>query len=392
MSKKVIRLTEFQLRLMVNKVIQEQLVTNDKYDDLDAIISTLNPKDVNNYKNRDLKYLMSQAGLEVDRKTGQIVDGGDHSEFDKKLKNIQSKMDSTSLSTFESIKTQNPKFYYYAIQHYYYNIESSIYKKMKIVVDSATTIKNVPTAGSQTPAPTEVIEPGYELITPENFNTSDFFVDNEATLTTAFTSFVTNNIISSINQAKENLKEKGGTQSIYLERLNIDSSCSRLRNGPSKTVRTANANGIPTFLELSTARANTAKDYIINLLTKMGAEINSKMITINPNGENGDGTSGPDFTGTDKESYNKYKYARVKLVFAIRTKKETKFAQKPSITIPPSMIPQSTTDFTIHFNAKGRNDFKINLPSFNFKLGLPNINLGGNGMKASLRQVKCSKI
>lgn len=383
-------LTENQIKFVIDNYINEQMFRNEKFDDLNLIISTRNPKDVQMYKNRPLFNLMQGAGYQMDQKTKKIVDNGDHTQFETYLKNIQSKMDPTSLTTFESIKTQNPQFYYYVIRRYNEQIANdSTVKKMKIVVDSATTVKDVPKPGAQTPAANQVIEPGYELVTPAETNTSGFFVDNEATLTTAFTSFVANNIVAAINQAKENLSKSGGTQAIYLESLNIDSSCSKLANGPSKTVQTANANRVPTFMELSTARANAAKDYIVGTLTKMGAQINPAKITINPNGENGDGTSGPDFTGTDKASYNKYKYARINLVFAIRTSVETKTAPTQPQQIPPEMVPQSTTDFTVHFTAKGRNDFKIYLPTFRFKI--PGINLGGNGMRASTKQVRCPK-
>jgi hypothetical protein len=382
-------LTENQIKFVIDKYINEQMFRNEKFDNLNLIISTRNPKDLANIKRFSLESHMRNAGLMTDKKTGKLIPVSDPKEFENNLNFIQSKMDETSKNVFESAKTINPSFYYYVINQYFIIGRDPTVKNMKIVVDSATTVKDVPKPGAQTPAPNQVIEPGYELVTPAETNTSGFFVDNEATLTTAFTSFVANNIVAAINQAKENLSKSGGTQAIYLESLNIDSSCSKLANGPSRTVQTANANRVPSFMELSTARANAARDYIVNTLTKMKAQINPAKITINPNGENGDGTSGPEFKGTDKASYNQYKYVRINLVFAIRTSVEAKTAPTQPQGIPPEMIPQSTTDFTIHFTAKGRNDFKIYLPTFSLKI--PGINLGGNGMRASTKQVRCPK-
>jgi len=76
-----------------------------------------------------------------------------------------------------------------------------------------------------------------------------------------------------------------------VDKIEIVSSSSTLRN-------TKESEG-KTWLELSTERANEIKNVLVGMKTSCGGcgvnptEINEEIVSINPNGTNGDGTSGP---------------------------------------------------------------------------------------------------
>lgn len=322
-------------------------------------------------------------------------------------KKMMKKMDETSLQVFNQMSQNNPLFYAYSLVKFDYSVirantgAFSDYKKLGIIVDSAETVKMPPP--QQPTEPTEVIEPGVEIQSDKTLVQPNFFAYNEATLTPQFKSFINENIISNVNQLKEILKEHGGTGRGVLDSLSINASSSKLRNGESKTVENDGKNcstnpvtkkpfqSCPTHLTLSKARAEAAKNYIVEELRKNGIEVDESKIVLNYQGENGDGTSGPGFTQGDNPKDEKFLKAQrvdVDAVIAIRTQG----AAKTKTTTPEikQAEPVSQTDYRVVIGAKTRGD--IEFTGFDFS-GLGNIFGGfrssGRGSKAALKQVRC---
>jgi hypothetical protein len=323
------------------------------------------------------------------------------------IKKMKKKMDNTSIEVFDQMSENNPLFFIYVLSTYNHSdIASNTgifkdYKKQRITVDSAETVKLPPP--TQPTAPTEVIEPGVEIQTDETLIQPNFFASNEATLTPQFKSFINENVISNVNQLKQILKEHGGTGRGVLDSLVINASSSKTRNGESKTVENDGKNcsinpvtkqpyqACPTHLTLSKARAEAAKNYIVEELRKNNIEVDESKIVVNYQGENGDGTSGPEFVQGDNprdEKFLKAQRVDINAVIAIRTQGEV----KKTIT-PPEVKqaePVTQTDYRIVISAKTRGDFEFN--GFDFS-GLGNIFGGfrsvGRGSRAALKQVRC---
>lgn len=358
-----------------------------------------------NTKTGKIGYVKTEGGL-LKKKTESFVEG--YSPYAQDVaKKMMNKMDETSLNVFNQMSQNNPLFYAYSLHKFDYSVIRantgglSDYKKLGIIVDSAETVKMPPP--QQPTEPTEVIEPGVEIKTDQTLVQPNFFAFNEATLTPQFKAFINENVISNINQLKQVLQQHGGTGKGVLDSLSINASSSKLRNGESKTVENDGKNcsinpttkqpfqACPTHLTLSKARAEAAKNYIVEELRKNGIEVDESKIVLNYQGENGDGTSGPAFAQGDNprdEKFLKAQRVDVDSVIAIRTRGDA----KTKIT-PPEVKqaePVSQTDYRVVIGAKTRGD--IEFMGFDFS-GLGNIFKGfrssSGGSNAVLKQVRC---
>jgi hypothetical protein len=358
-----------------------------------------------NTKTGKIGYVKTEGGL-LKKKTESFVEG--YSPYAQDVaKKMMNKMDETSLNVFNQMSQNNPLFYAYSLHKFDYSVVRantgafSDYKKLGIIVDSAETVKMPPP--QQPTEPTEVIEPAVDIVSKRELVQPNFFAYNEATLTPQFKAYIDENIISNLNQTKQLLQKHGGTNKGVLDSLTINASSSQLRNGESKTVendgRNCSTNPVtkkpfpacPTHLTLSKARAEAAKNYVLEELRKNGIEVDESKIVLNYQGENGDGTSGPAFAQGDNPKDEKFLKAQrvdVDAVIAIRTQEPAK-----AIITPPEIKqaePVSQTDYRVVIGAKTRGD--IEFMGFDFS-GLGNIFGGfrssGRGSNASLKQVRC---
>ena len=341
-----------------------------------------------------------------EKRTKKFVEG--YSSYAQNIaEKMMGKMDETSLQVFNQMSQNNPLFYAYSLTKFDYSVirantgAFSDYKKLGIIVDSAETVKMPPP--QQPTEPTEVIEPAVDIVSKRELVQPNFFAYNEATLTPKFKAHIDENIISNLNQTKQLLQKLGGTNKGVLDSLTINASSSQLRNGESKTVendgRNCSTNPVtkkpfpacPTHLTLSKARAEAAKNYVVEELRKNGIEVDESKIVLNYQGENGDGTSGPAFAQGDNPKDEKFLKAQrvdVDAVIAIRTQKDVKKKiEKPEVK---QAEPVSQTDYRVVIGAKTRGD--IEFMGFDFS-GLGNIFGGfrssGRGSNASLKQVRC---
>jgi len=132
---------------------------------------------------------------------------------------------------------------------------------------------------------------------PVNGPSNTFFEDNKWSPTQAFADSLEQEVLSPLREIKAGLNVPEGEPTFFLEELEIITSCSRFRN-------TAEAKDL-TFKQLAENRNNAAKEFILGKLKELGVIVDGDSeITQNSDGENGDGSSGPNtpeglFVATD---------------------------------------------------------------------------------------------
>jgi hypothetical protein len=398
-------LTENQIKFVLDSMLEEQ-VGFEKQDNVNVIISTKDPRHSKFFSTKDLGYMVKRAGLRWNDKTKSVVpDKEMDNEFNQNVSKMKSMMDSASSQVFDSILTANPKFYYYCIYLFMNDQFGSQTKNKKIVVDNEKTIKQEMVAAGQEGKEVQVpiVEEGYEIFSPPQIQQPMQFTFNEAIMTPDFVQYINDNLLGPMDEGIQNmtakLEKQGRTATdVYINKLQISSSCSTIPNGVSK--RTF-PNKVPTFKELSEARAKVVYDYLVKELTKRKAKFNQQGVSINSDGTNagqsisikngnqtiqvdGTGSSGEPYNGQNKDGLIKYQRVEFIIEFAVRGTTPPQSKTVKVDPIPPQFAPVEKNDFIVRFTATGRNIFKFR-PNLNINITLPSLRLGlfqkrGKGM------------
>jgi hypothetical protein len=378
------------------------------------IIQKLDEYSVIEWKNSAMKTWRDGGVLKINR-------GYETKTFENSLNEMKKMMDEKSLQVFEKMENENRKFYYYVIIQYMganqigytdprregvfddaydysglFGSKRSTIKDKNIIVDDSVTIQEEitpPTEGGKVSGP--VMEQGYTIITPPTVQQPTLFEFNEAVMTPEFIQYINQTIFGGIDEAikkmsEELVKEGRKPAEVWVNKLKITSSSSTIPNGVSKKTFKGK---IPTFKELSDARAKVVYDYIVEGLKQRNGVINPEGIEIDSQGTNagkqisvksgnqtltldGTGTSGPEYNGQNKDELKKYQ--RVDLTFDFAVKGTTPPPQSDPVKtepIPEELVPISQTDFIVRFSATGRKRLKvkIRLP----QITLPDISLRG---------------
>lgn len=389
--KKII-LTENQVKFVVDSMIEEQ-IGFERQDDVNVILSTKDPKIAKQYSNRTITSMMNAAGANWDPKTKKPVETP---EFTQTVNEMKSLMDESSAQIFDSMAQLNPNFYYYVVSSYLNGTLGGQVKNKKIVVDNEVTIKqemiDPGKPGGEVDVP--VVEQGYEIFSPPKIQQPMQFAYNEAIMTPEFITYINENLLGAIDEGIANmtakLQEDGRAASnLYINKLQITSSSSTIPNGVSKRTFPGK---VPTFKELSDARAKVVYDYLVKEFAKRKAEINPSGVVINSDGTNagqmltlkngdkmvqldGTGTSGEAYVGQDKEQLIKNQRVEFVVEFAVKGKTPPQSTKVKIDPIPPQFAPVEKTDFMVRFTAKGRNIFKFR-PNLNIRITLPRLSFG----------------
>jgi len=191
-----------------------------------------------------------------------------------------------------------------------------------VIVGDKTTVDQIPIEGKVKKVA------GVPLKFPGNLEpNSKFFVDNYFQLTDVFVQSVKEDIIDPIVKQMELLTPKEGEPKAFIDSMSVKSSCSTLPNGPSPDKKTYS------FEDLSRLRNQTATNYVIDELRKIGVYIPE---TFKPQqnwmGTNSKlpGTSGPSWNSNWPENikvqkrpeYEQYKYLDMELMVGFNDNKE----------------------------------------------------------------------
>lgn len=294
---------------------------------------------------------------------------------------ITSVMSSRSKGNWKKLKSDQDNLGYAVAVLERFNETNPTTKWERVVVNSETEIINVV---QQPEEPVEYSYPGIPVKFPKNLNPhAPFFKDNSFTPTELFKKSVKEDIIDPLIKINQEYGVADGSPKFWLESMDILTSCSTLPNGKSPE------DGIKrSFKELSEARNKAAYDYIISELKGIGVLIDGdSKVLRNSDGKNGDGTSGPEWTGKneDRSKYEKYKYLDVELKVAMNI--ETK--PEDIIDEPEDNIESiETPTYDVLFRKPGKGKLRITLP----KIELQTI-FGGRRKpnRKNWGSVKCTK-
>ena len=268
---------------------------------------------------------------------------------------ITSVMSSRSKGNWKKLKSDQGNLGYAVAVLERFNETNPTTKWERVVVNSETEIINVV---QQPEEPVEDSYPGIPVKFPKNLNPhAPFFKDNSFTPTELFKKSVKEDIIDPLIKINQEFGVTDGSPKFWLESMDILTSCSKLPNGKSPE------DGVKrSFKELSEARNKAAYDYIITELKGIGVLIDGdSKVLRNSDGKNGDGTSGPEWTGKneDRYKYEKYKYLDVELKVAMNI--ETK--PEDIIDEPEDNIESiETPTYDVLFRKPGKGKLRITLP------------------------------
>ena len=350
--KKVVRLTESDLEKVVRKIVEARL-NEFRIAGGQNKFYVLTPDD-ENYKKwvqdrldgRDQK----NKSVDADAYFADWVNQGNRATA---MKEMYSRMDQTSAKVFDSMPES---FKAYCVSFYMSNIDEL--RKQFIVADNPTTIKQGATPG-------KVEEPGYSF-SSANAQMGDQFAFNEAVLSNSFKSYI-NDVVA---QAKLAIENTPGTRGVgELMSMTINASSSQIPNGVSKVTFPGKK---PTFCQLTEARAEAVKNYVIKAFESINVKPSSTFkLNVNTKGTNDDDcTSGPKWDGTEagKEPLKKFQRADIGFDYAIRTQTEPggKEGESQNLEVQTYMV-------TMGGRTRRKLKLEIRWPNIELKVG------GGGG-------------
>jgi hypothetical protein len=270
---------------------------------------------------------------------------------DGKMKKL---MNQSSLSDWETLKNDEDDKQYAVIALEQFNDTYPTEKWTSVVVGMTEGFEKKVIPGEK------IVYPAVPIKFPNEIApSSNFFKDNYYEVTPLFVETVKKDIIDPLIQQMSELTPAQGTPKAFLQDIDVVSSCSTLPNGPSPDGKTY------TFDQLSKLRAQTAMNYVIAQLQKIGVVVNETTTKeMSYLGENGDGTSGPSWLKVPqaekkarRPEFDKYKMIDIELSIILNTGKEPGGDKTPDTIL---QIP--TDDYTIEFSKPGKGSISFRLP------------------------------
>ena len=286
--RKVVKISESDLENMVRKVLEEQ-----EYNEQLRRAGTKRVQIIKS-KTKEKKTLRQEKVTpELSKEQWEEYINGPESD------KMVSLMTKTSRKRWEEIKKNQIDLAVSTIESFNESYPESKWNKV-ICSNAGERTEKVPVEPK--------VYPSLPMVFPANSSpSSDFFVDNYYETTPYFKEQFKEDVIDPIKTQLESTRSVEGIPKMYLKKLNVDTSASRIPNTQSPDGKTY------TFKELSKLRNDSALKYIKSQLDALGVLIDSNtVITQNYKGQNGDGTSGPEWKkGSDKSKYEPYKYLNV---------------------------------------------------------------------------------
>lgn len=418
MGKKTIRLTEADIEKLVMRVLESE--TNEQIDmglsksrNIDKSISTEDsfykkiveeriPEIENKIEKavedgytvdesvNDLNKAFASLNLfgirkERDNKVLSLVAKESYDSGMKAYNKLQEFMDDTSKQVMEGSKTENPEFYAYAIRK-----STSLLNRLKGTKKKTRSViaNNVKTQKEEIPKQVEMPMVQYsDADIPLDTKFATGSPELKEGYAQSFSESFSDALKATRNEIIKNNKQEGVTfpRKYYIKDITIVSSSSKVPHSklPEPYYTDPNdPNDTEGFLRLSEDRAKS----MMNLVQQYIKD-NSDFIVTNGNtttsidakGENGDGTSGPEWDkskGSQHKDYLDAQMAKVLITFTVTPRMTPPEIDKPIIT--------QSNGYSLEVSGKTRRKFKM---SFDFRL--PRIKLRGGGRINSAKPSLC---
>jgi|LakMenEpi03Aug12_release.lakeMendotaPanAssembly.Ray.scaffolds.fasta_scaffold176486_2 hypothetical protein len=336
--KKVVSITEADLKRIVKKVLKEQ------DGEVSEQLRKTGTKTIPILKSKTKeKKLLNKTNIQPRTPEDQwesYVNGPN-------AQTMVSLMTPSSVKTWEKIKQEQLPLAVASIESFNDTYTES--KWNKVYCTKAGTEKQV--------IPQEPkVYPSVPMTFPANAAPSaDFFVDNYYATTQYFKDQFKADVVDPVAQQSAAIATPAdGKPKMYLKSLSVATSCSRIPNTKSPDGKTY------TFEQLAKLRNDEALKYIKEQLSALGVFIDgNSAITQNSAGQNGDGTSGPEWKqGVDRKQYEQYKYLVVNIDIILNVQPAPSEEQGEDII--------TTQLYRVVFKRETGVNFNIKIPLFSW--------------------------
>jgi hypothetical protein len=407
--KKVVRLTESDLEKIVRKVISEQLsagvtkgpdFSSRTYDSnnpgfekfLNSIKAKLQSLSNLNYtEGKKPQYdavVRDTAGLSTltfDKNKKEWVESdkeGGLQTFKQREEQLMKFMDDVSKQVGERSKKNNYPFWVWAVTKHGGELLNGLQGKKNptIVMDDLESIKQVPMPQPKVEVPSMVVN-DKQIPVDAKFMIGSPVLDDS--YQKELPTFLKQSFTKAVEDYRNLYKELQFAGQIYVSGIKVTSSSSRIPQDNMKNERyRTGPNGTPDgYKNLSQDRGKALLNSLLQFIksdSSIITDVNTKISEVDFLGDNGDGTSGPEYDkAKGNDFYKQYQQAYITLEFAAIP------------TIPPTVKPEikTVTDYSIRASGEGRKHLYIDLNLPDIKL--PSFKIGGVITQGTGRDIAC---
>jgi hypothetical protein len=407
--KKVVRLTESDLEKIVRKVISEQLsagvtkgpdFSSRTYDSnnpgfekfLNSIKAKLQSLSNLNYtEGKKPQYdavVRDVAGLSTltfDKNKKEWVESdkeGGLQTFKQREEQLMKFMDDVSKQVGERSKKNNYPFWVWAVTKHGGELLNGLQGKKNptIVMDDLESIKQVPMPQPKVEVPSMVVN-DKQIPVDAKFMIGSPVLDDS--YQKELPTFLKQSFTKAVEDYRNLYKELQFAGQIYVSGIKVTSSSSRIPQDNMKNERyRTGPNGTPDgYKNLSQDRGKALLNSLLQFIksdSSIITDVNTKISEVDFLGDNGDGTSGPEYDkAKGNDFYKQYQQAYITLEFAAIP------------TIPPTVKPEikTVTDYSIRASGEGRKHLYIDLNLPDIKL--PSFKIGGVITQGTGRDIAC---
>jgi hypothetical protein len=407
--KKVVRLTESDLEKIVRRVISEQLsagvtkgpdFSSRTYDSnnpgfekfLNSIKAKLQSLSNLNYtEGKKPQYdavVRDAAGLSTltfDKNKKEWVESdkeGGLQTFKQREEQLMKFMDDVSKQVGERSKKNNYPFWVWAVTKHGGELLNGLQGKKNptIVMDDLESIKQVPMPQPKVEVPSMVVN-DKQIPVDAKFMIGSPVLDDS--YQKELPTFLKQSFTKAVEDYRNLYKELQFAGQIYVSGIKVTSSSSRIPQDNMKNERyRTGPNGTPDgYKNLSQDRGKALLNSLLQFIksdSSIITDVNTKISEVDFLGDNGDGTSGPEYDkAKGNDFYKQYQQAYITLEFAAIP------------TIPPTVKPEikTVTDYSIRASGEGRKHLYIDLNLPDIKL--PSFKIGGVITQGTGRDIAC---
>jgi hypothetical protein len=407
--KKVVRLTESDLEKIVRKVISEQLsagvtkgpdFSSRTYDSnnpgfekfLNSIKAKLQSLSNLNYtEGKKPQYdavVRDAAGLSTltfDKNKKEWVESdkeGGLQTFKQREEQLMKFMDDVSKQVGERSKKNNYPFWVWAVTKHGGELLNGLQGKKNptIVMDDLESIKQVPMPQPKVEVPSMVVN-DKQIPVDAKFMIGSPVLDDS--YQKELPTFLKQSFTKAVEDYRNLYKELQFAGQIYVSGIKVTSSSSRIPQDNMKNERyRTGPNGTPDgYKNLSQDRGKALLNSLLQFIksdSSIITDVNTKISEVDFLGDNGDGTSGPEYDkAKGNDFYKQYQQAYITL----------EFAAIPTIPPPPQPQIKTVTDYSIRASGEGRKHLYIDLNLPDIKL--PSFKIGGVITQGTGRDIAC---